>query len=68
MRTLRTVPSVLRAVQEKQMPIRQPNSGREPGGLGLLEQGAPVLARVTPERAKRDRRRRRAPVAGRAAA
>ena len=35
--TLRTVPSVLRVVQEKQMPIRQPKTGAEAGVLGLLE-------------------------------
>ena len=55
MTTLRTVPSVLREVQEKQMPIRQPNSGREAGASACSRSGrAGVLGASSPERANAD--------------
>ena len=48
--TLRTVPSVLREVQEKQMPIRQPNSGFRPSASACSSREAPALATAGPRR------------------
>ena len=42
-RTLRTVPSDLRVVQEKQMPMRQPNSGVRPALSAWASNGSPVF-------------------------
>ena len=42
-----TLPAVFRQEQVWQIPIRQPNSGAEPGGLGLLEYGRAAV--VHPE-------------------
>src|SRR3546814_16877885 len=50
--TLVTVPSVLREVQEKQMPIRQPNSGVRPAASACSSRLVPLFAALTPDRAK----------------
>ena len=66
-RTLRTVPSVLREAQEKQMPMRQPNSGARPSASACSRSEAPVFAAALPERLNvdvRSRRRRSEAVAG----
>src|SRR5215210_2542500 len=42
--TLRTVPSVLRDTQEKQMPMRQPYSGVRPAASACSSSGAPVFS------------------------
>ena len=50
--TLRTVPSVLRDTQVKQMPIRQPYSGVRPCSSAWSRIGAPVFVALVPVRVK----------------
>ncbi len=51
-RRLRVRPDRLTAVHEKQMPIRQPNSGCRPAASAWSSRLAPVFSAVTPLRVK----------------
>jgi hypothetical protein len=52
LRTLRTLPDVLRAVHMRQMPMQQPNRGRSPACSACSSRLRPSMVARLPERAK----------------